>query len=1354
MTIAVNPTSASILAGQTAQVTATVTPSANTAVTWSLSPQLGSIANGLYQAPATIAAASTVLVIATSVADPTKSASASITVNPPIAVSVSPASTSLTQSQSQQFSAAVTGSSSANVTWSMSPQVGQLSTAGAYTAPASIATVQTVAITATSLADTTKSATAIVSLQPPPAPPAASMRVVITPAFPSVTTPNALQFSATVSGSSNNAVTWNINPKVGQIDATGHYTSPSTLTATQIVTITATAAANSAASSNTGIIVMPGSGVAVTLSPGSASLTGGQSQTFTPTVNGSSNTAVTWSLSPNIGTLNNGVYTAPAAIASAQIVTITATSAADTTKSASVPVSLVPVAVTLGPSSVNLGAGQSQTFTMAVTGSGNTNVTWTVSPAGIGSFANGVYTAPSTINSPQSITLTATSVADPTKSVSATVNLVPLVGVSITPSIVSLTSGQVQAFNASVSGSTNTGITWSISPAGVGTFVNGSYTAPTTINAAQTLTVTATSQADPTKSASGTINLVPVVGITISPLSVSLAASQSQGFGVAVTGSTNSNVTWNVSPSNIGSLTGGIYYAPASIPAAQTVTVTATSQADPTKSATATITLTPSVSISIAPNLVSLGAGQSQLFSVAVVASANSNVNWTLSPNVGSLSNGTYTAPSVVGAPQTVTITATSQADPTKFAAATVNLVPVVGVSISPPAASLGVGQQQAFVASVTGSSNTAINWTVSPGGVGTFVNGTYTAPLTITSAQTIIITATCQADPTKSATVTVNLVPVVGVSVNPPTVSLGVGQQQAFVASVTGSSNTAVNWTVSPGGVGTFVNGTYTAPSTITSAQTIIITATSQADPTKSATATVNLAPVVGVSVNPPTVSLGVGQQQAFVTTVTGLTNTAVNWTESPGGVGTFVNGTYTAPLTITSAQTVIIIATSQADPTKSATATVNLVPVVGVSINPPTVSLGVGQQQAFVTTVTGLTNTAVNWTESPGGVGTFVNGTYTAPLTITSAQTVIITATSQADPTKSATATVNLVPVVGVSINPLTVSLGVGQQQAFVTTVTGLTNTAVNWTESPGGVGTLVNGTYTAPSTITSAQTITITATSQADPTKSATATVNLVPVVGVSVNPPTVSLGVAQQQAFITTVTGSTNTAVNWTVSPKNVGTFVNGTYTAPLTITSAQTITITATSQADPTKSASATVNLVPVVGVSINPPTVSLGVGQQQAFVTSVTGSTNSGVSWTVSPNNAGTLVNGTYTAPSIIDAPQVVIITATTQADPTKSASATINLVPVVGITMTPAIVTLAANKSQILTVAVTGTSNTGVTWTISPANIGTLLNGVYTAPAIVTAPQLITITATSLADPTQSAISLITLMPRRSPGE
>ena len=62
----------------------------------------------------------------------------------------------------------------------------------------------------------------------------------------------------------------------------------------------------------------------------------------------------------------------------------------------------------------------------------NTGVTWTLNPAGAGSIsAAGLYTAPATISDQQSITVTATSQADPTKSVSATINLAPGQGAAV-----------------------------------------------------------------------------------------------------------------------------------------------------------------------------------------------------------------------------------------------------------------------------------------------------------------------------------------------------------------------------------------------------------------------------------------------------------------------------------------------------------------------------------------------------------------------------------------------------------------------------------------------------------------------------------------------------------------------------------------------------------------------------------------------------------------------------------------------------------------------------------------------------------------------------------------------------------
>lgn len=76
--LAVWPPTASLGPSQTLQFTAIVTGTTNSAVTWSISSSIGSITTnaGLYTAPASITNGLTVTVIARSVADPTKTATA------------------------------------------------------------------------------------------------------------------------------------------------------------------------------------------------------------------------------------------------------------------------------------------------------------------------------------------------------------------------------------------------------------------------------------------------------------------------------------------------------------------------------------------------------------------------------------------------------------------------------------------------------------------------------------------------------------------------------------------------------------------------------------------------------------------------------------------------------------------------------------------------------------------------------------------------------------------------------------------------------------------------------------------------------------------------------------------------------------------------------------------------------------------------------------------------------------------------------------------------------------------------------------------------------------------------------
>ena len=89
------------------------------------------------------------------------------------------------------------------------------------------------------------------------------------------------------------------------------------------------------------------SNVSVSIEPGPATLAAGQSAQFTAKVVGATNTAVKWSVTPNLGSLLNGLYTAPADIISPQTVALTVASAADPTKSAAVSLIVGPIRQTV-----------------------------------------------------------------------------------------------------------------------------------------------------------------------------------------------------------------------------------------------------------------------------------------------------------------------------------------------------------------------------------------------------------------------------------------------------------------------------------------------------------------------------------------------------------------------------------------------------------------------------------------------------------------------------------------------------------------------------------------------------------------------------------------------------------------------------------------------------------------------------------------------------------------------------------------------------------------------------------------------------------------------------------------------
>lgn len=266
--------------------------------------------------------------------------------------------------------------------------------------------------------------------------------------------------------------------------------------------------------------------------------------------------------------------------------------------------------------------------------------------------------------------------------------------------------------------------------------------------------------------------------------------------------------------------------------------------------------------------------------------------------------------------------------------------------------------------------------------------------------------------------------------------VTLPAGGVRQFTAIVGGTTNTAVNWTVNnvAGGnanVGTIdAAGRYSAPAGIAVGTAVTVTATSVADPTASASCTLtirNPTPLI-YSVSPGSLSTG-----AFKITINGnlfvsgaqvlmsgmvlpttyvsatqLTATG-NWTQSGNPVVFVINPG--PPGAVSSGFTL-----SNGSPTPTPTPVPTPTPAITVSLSPPSANVPLNSTQQFQATVSNNTNKSVTWSVNnvAGGdanVGTIdASGLYTAPATQPFMGVVTVTATSAADATKKANASVNL--------------------------------------------------------------------------------------------------------------------------------------------------------------------------------------------------------------------------------------------------------------------------------------------------------------------------------------------------------
>ncbi len=169
----------------------------------------------------------------------------------------------------------------------------------------------------------------------------------------------------------------------------------------------------------------------------------------------------------------------------------------------------------------------------------------------------------------------------------------PPVSVSIVPVSATMASSGVQQFSARLQNTSNTTVTWSASIGSI--TAEGLFSAPA-VAATTTGTVSATSVADPTQSASAAVTVIPSVTPAITTLSVPIATSGVPYVATLAATWGSLPYSWSLSsgqlPVGLGLTSAGLISGTTATTGLFTFTVQVMDSSSPAKSATQSLTLT------------------------------------------------------------------------------------------------------------------------------------------------------------------------------------------------------------------------------------------------------------------------------------------------------------------------------------------------------------------------------------------------------------------------------------------------------------------------------------------------------------------------------------------------------------------------------------------------------------------------------------------------------------------------------------------------------------------------------------------------------------------------------------------
>jgi len=768
----------------------------------------------------------------------------------------------------------------------------------------------------------------------------------------------------------------------------------------------------------TAVVNIPATGV--TISPVMLTLGKGTYQRLTATVMplNATNRSVTWeSSATTTATVDS---TGLVRAISPGRATITVRTVDGEFSAFSVITVVTPVTgVTIEPSLESMDVGASLQLKATVTPSDATNkdITWSSSDTSILTVSGtGIVSAHRAGTAAITVTTLEGGFSD-TRTITAVA--VPVTGVTITPTVANVSLNRTLQLTANIIplNATNKNVNWSSDEEDIASVDSTGLVTGRSIGTA-TITVR-TADGNRTGTRQVIVAAVPVSGVTIAPVSATILIGASMGLTASVfpADASDTHIVW--SSSNTGVATVNHTGLVSGISVGEAI-ITATTR-DGNRRATSRITVGSRVTgVTLTPTTIRFSATGTlaptqQLIARVIPSDAHdTRIEWSSSNNAVATvdTNGLVTRRTTSVGTAVITVR-TVDGNHTATAVVTVaNLV--TGVTLAPATpAPITVGATQQLTATVAppNATDRSVVWSSTNTSVAT-VSETGLIRGVGAGTATIRVT-TLDGGHTASVNVTVNVIPVTGVTLTPGTATIGVNATQQLTAAVVpaNATNRSVTWSSSDTSIAS-VSDTGLVAGLRAGSATITVR-TSDGGRTATGIITVNFIPVTGVTLLPANVAMNAGtmlQLNAAILPVN-ASNRSLLWSSSNTSVAVVNENGMVAAIGQGNAR--ITVTTVDGARTAASEISVIAVPVRAVALAPSSANISAGTSQQLTATIEPAgANKNVTWSSSNTSVATvntegLVTGIRagTATITVRTADggrtaTSIITVTGQGSP------------------------------------------------------------------------------------------------------------------------------------------------------------------------------------------------------------------------------------------------------------------------------------------------------------------------------------------------------------------